>query len=151
MSFLIDKIATKIKLNLIYLYIMIKQGVISLSKKVIENMIDWVENNIEDEPTLGSMANYVCYSEFYCSLKFREYVGISFKEYLLKRKLSLAAIKLTKTNKRILDIALCYGFSSHEAFSRAFRKQFGYSPSYYRLNKPSICLFRRISMEDITP
>ncbi|MGL5675864.1 MAG: helix-turn-helix transcriptional regulator [Cellulosilyticaceae bacterium] len=121
-----------------------------MSVRTIEEMIDWVENNIEKEPTLQCMAEHVCYSKFYSSSKFHEYVGTSFKEYVLKRKLSLAAIKLIKTDERILDIALCYGFSSHEAFSRAFKKYFGYSPNQYRLNKPSIGLYRRANRIDIT-
>ena len=117
-----------------------------MSATTIESMLDWVENNIENVPTLSEMAEHVCYSEFYCSLKFHEYVGMSFKEYVLKRKLSLAAIKLTNTNERILDIATCYGFSSHEAFSRSFKKYFGYSPNQYRITNPSVCLFNRISV-----
>ncbi len=117
-----------------------------MSAITIENMLDWVEKNIEDKPTLGAMAEHVSYSEFYCSLKFHEHVGMSFKEYVLKRKLSLAAIKLSQTDERILDIAISYGFSSQEAFSRAFKKFFGYSPNQYRLNQPSIKLCKRISV-----
>ena len=58
-----------------------------MSVRTIETMLDWVEDNIEDVPTLDKMANYVGYSEFYCSVKFHECVGVSFKEYVLKRKL----------------------------------------------------------------
>ena len=62
-----------------------------MSVKTVEDMIDWIEENIECQPALDKMASHVGYSEFYCSSKFHEYVGISFKEYIVRRKLSLAA------------------------------------------------------------
>ena len=103
-----------------------------MSVKTIESMIDWVENNIEETPTLEAMARYVGYSSYYCSSKFHEVVGISFKEYVQQRKLALAVNELLNTNKRILDIAMQYGFSSNEAFTRAFSKLYGCSPLEYR-------------------
>ncbi len=103
-----------------------------MSVKTIETMIDWVENNIEETPTLEAMAKYVGYSSYYCSSKFHEAVGISFKEYVQQRKLALAVSQLMNTNKRILDIAVQYGFSSNEAFTRAFSKLYGCSPNEYR-------------------
>ncbi|WMJ85942.1 helix-turn-helix transcriptional regulator [Anaerocolumna sp. MB42-C2] len=103
-----------------------------MSVKTIETMINWVEDNIEEGPTLEAMAEYVGYSSYYCSSKFHEVVGISFKEYVRKRKLALAVKELKNTQKRILDIAIQYGFSSNEAFTRAFAKLYGCSPNEYR-------------------
>ena len=115
-----------------------------MSVRTIEDMIDWVENNIESDLALEKMANHVGYSEFYCSAKFHECVGISFKEYVLRRKLSLAAQALIRTDARIIEIALQYGFSSHEAFTRAFKKIYGYSPYQYRRKRPDIPMFEKI-------
>ena len=115
-----------------------------MSVRTIEDMIDWVEQNMEEAPTLDKMADHVGYS------KFHEYVGISFKEYVFKRKLSLAAETLMKTDALIIDIALQYGFSSHEAFSRAFKKTFGYSPNQFRKIKPNVPAFKRIRMTGST-
>ena len=106
-------------------------------------MIDWIEENIEGDPALGKMASHVGYSAFYCSAKFHEYVGISFKEYIVRRRLSLAAEALRNTNTSIIEIALQYGFSSHEAFTRAFKRVYGCPPNRYRLSRPHIPLFER--------
>lgn len=121
-----------------------------MSVRTIEDMIEWVETNMEASPTLDKMADHVGYSEFYCSAKFHEYVGIPFKEYVLKRKLSLAAESLMKTDSLIIDIAMQYGFSSHEAFSRAFKKKFGYPPNQFRKIKPTVPSFERIRIIDST-
>ena len=112
-----------------------------MSIKTIETMIDWVEMNLKDAPTLEKMSEHVGYSSFYCSAKFHEAVGISFKEYVIKRKLTQAAFDLRETNQKIIDIAIKYGFSSNEAFSRAFYKCFGYSPSMFRKAKPKLIFY----------
>lgn len=118
-----------------------------MSVKTIENMIDWVEQNLDSNPTLCNMSEHVGYSTYYCSTKFHEYTGISFKEYVIKRKLSLAAMELLNTKIRIIDVAANYGFSSHEAFSRAFLKVFGFTPSKYRNLQPKVVLYKRIKID----
>lgn len=114
-----------------------------MSVQTINDMINWVEKNIEEDPNLQEMARHVGYSEFYCSSKFHEYVGISFKEYVFRRKLSLAAETLINTDAHIMEIAVKYGFSSNEAFSRAFKKTYGYSPNQFRITKPKIQSFEK--------
>lgn len=110
------------------------KGRVVLSAKTVEKMIEWIEDNLTDSPTLPQMANYVGYSEYYCSAKFHEYTGMTFKEYLAKRRLSAAAETLRSTDSRIIDIAFDFGFSSSEAFSRAFGREYGCSPKKYRSN-----------------
>ena len=62
-------------------------------------------------------------------------ISLAFKEYVLRYKMRQAAQTLEETDSRIIEIAMQYGFSSHEAFTRAFRKVFHCSPSQYRLQK----------------
>lgn len=119
-----------------------------MSVKTINAMLDWVEDHLESEPILPQMALFVGYSECYCSAKFHEYVGISLKEYVFKRKLSCAAAELVHTNRQIIEIALRFGFSSHEAFTRAFKKAYGYSPYQYRKRAAHLSAFERISLDE---
>ncbi len=113
-----------------------------MSKKTIENMLQWIEDNITEGPSLADMSVYVGYSPYYCSSKFHENIGITFKQYISKRRLTLASAEVKATESRFLDIALKYGFSSQEAFSRAFSAAFGCTPSQYR---------RSHKKTDITP
>jgi AraC family multidrug resistance transcriptional activator len=98
----------------------------------MKKMIDWVEENIKENLSLEEMSYYVGYSSFYCSAKFHEYAGVTFKQYIAKRRLSLAKIEIKSNNRKILDIALDYGFSSQEAFTRAFVCTYGCTPYKYR-------------------
>jgi AraC-like DNA-binding protein len=111
-----------------------------LSAITIERMVEWVEDNIRGNPTLSGMSGHVGYSSFYCSTKFHEHVGVTFKQYVAKRRLSLAEEEIKNTDRRFLDIALDYGFSSQEAFTRAFAKAYGCTPYRYRKNMNFIVL-----------
>ena len=122
-----------------------------MSVKTIENMINWVEANLKEEPTLERMSDYVGYSSFYCSAKFHEAVGITFKEYVIRRKLTQAAIEIQESNHRIIDIALKYGFSSNEAFSRAFQKMYGTSPRQFRKALSNITITDNVILHFATP
>ncbi len=118
-----------------------------MSVKTISCMIEWVEDNIGNEPTLDKMADFVGYSEFYCSAKFHEYVGIPFRRYVAHRQLSLAAASLRESDQRIIDIALQYGFSSHEAFTRAFGRAYGCTPGRYRMERPDIPIYEKARID----
>lgn len=80
------------------------------------------------------------YSEFYFSRKFKEISGMKFRDYLRYRRLAFALKELRDTEIGILDIALNYGFSSHEAFTRAFKAAYGITPSEYRQNPIPVVL-----------
>lgn len=114
-----------------------------MSIQTVENMVNWIEVNITRNPTLAEMSNYVGYSQFYCSNKFHEYMGITFKQYLSKRRLTLAAIEVKNTQDRLLDIALKYGFSCQESFTRAFVDAYRYTPNQYRKTSTNIQLYVR--------
>ena len=67
-------------------------------------------------------------SAFYFHRIFSAVIGISPTTYIRNRRLTVAAQEISKNNKSILDIALKYGFESHEAFSRAFKNFHGVVP-----------------------
>ena len=121
-----------------------------MSIKTIEAMVNWVEANLEENPTLEEMSDHVGYSSSYCSTKFHEHVGVSFKDYILKRQLSMAATALINTEYRIIDIAMQHGFSSHEAFTRAFVRTYGVTPFQYRKRVPEIVTFDKVQVDHET-
>ena len=102
--------------------------------EAIQKMIDWIEANITENPTLLEMSQQIGYSPYYCSVQFHKICGMTIKNYISGRKLALAAVELRDTDNRIIDIAVKYGFSSQEALTRAFRGLFGCTPAAYRKN-----------------
>ena len=105
-------------------------------QKQIQVMIEEIDRGIKKQEdaalTLRELSHRLGYSEFYLSRKFKEISGMQFREYLRYRKLAFALKEVRDTETGILDIALRYGFSSHEAFTRAFKETYGITPSEYR-------------------
>ncbi|MGX4599552.1 AraC family transcriptional regulator [Faecalimicrobium sp. JNUCC 81] len=98
--------------------------------KVISQCIEFIEENIKSDLTPELIANECGYSTFHFCRMFNIHQGISLMEYVKKRRLSLAATKLFEGD-RIIDIALDYGFDTHNGFSKAFKKEYGFSPTQY--------------------
>ena len=110
----------------------------------IQNIIDEIDacikNHDGESLALGRLAKNLGYSEFYVSRKFSEISGMSLRDYMRYRRLAFALREMRDTDRGILDIALDYGFSSHEAFTRAFRDAYGINPSEYRKNPVPVVL-----------
>jgi AraC family transcriptional regulator len=83
-----------------------------------------------DLPTLAAVAHF---SPFHFHRLFAAWTGERLGDYLRRRRLEIAAARLiAQPRSTVLDIALAVGFGSAEAFARAFRVQFGCTPSQWR-------------------
>jgi AraC-like DNA-binding protein len=97
-----------------------------------------IRQQSDETVTLGTLAQKLGYTESYVSRKFREISGMQFRDYLRLRRLAFALKELRDTSRGILEIAMDYGFSSHEAFTRAFKEAYGLTPGEYRRKHRSI-------------
>ncbi len=98
----------------------------------MQRLIDWIDEHAIENPGLIEMSKQIGYSPYYCSEQFHRIAGITIKEYMARRRLSMAAMAIRDTNQCLLDIALEYGFSSQSALTRAFVNAFGCTPTAYR-------------------
>lgn len=112
-------------------------------RECVQGMIDYVESHLKEDLTLGDISAHVGYSPFYCSKAFHGQAGICLKDYIRLRRLSLAVLELRDTTRRILDIALDYGYNSQEAFTRSFIDAFAVAPAAYRRRIRPLPLFVR--------
>ncbi|MEH6836918.1 MULTISPECIES: AraC family transcriptional regulator [Falsihalocynthiibacter] len=110
--------------------------------------IDFVEKNMFEPIDIHDMAKASHYSTYHFCRIFRSLVGDAPKEYLRKRRLTIAAQRLAKGESSILDIALSCQFESHAAFTRAFKQLFKTTPEQYRENADP---FRLIYKDQFSP
>ena len=111
--------------------------------EAIQKMIYWIEDNLTENPSLLNMSKQIGYSPYYCSTKFHEIVGMTIKSYISGRRLAKATLAIRDTKERILDIAICYGYSSQEALTRAFMSAYGCTPAAYRRKPVPVALSNR--------
>ncbi len=108
--------------------------------EAIRSMAGWIEAHIMEPGTLADMARAIGYSPTYCSTQFHRHMGMTLREYTMQRRLYHAAIAIRDSDARLIDIAMMYGYSSHEALTAAFRHAYGVTPSEYRRSKRMIRL-----------
>ena len=121
-------------------------------RRQIQQVVDTIDESIiahnDEALTLRALAERLGYSEFHMTRKFREISGMSLRDYLRRRKLAFALKEVRDSERSFLDIALDYGFSSHEAFTRAFRTLYGVTPSDYRKDPRPVILRTKINPFD---
>lgn len=97
----------------------------------MNRVLDYIEKHLEEKITNGQLADIAGYSEYHFLQLFKGHTGETVMEYICRRRLFRAMDEIV-AGGRIIDAAFRYGFESHSAFSRAFKREFGFSPSLLR-------------------
>ena len=106
--------------------------------KIIEKGISYLETDYKLEKSVSDIAAMCSVSENYFRRLFKEYSGISPKEYILRAKIDKAKLRLYEENIPISEIADICGFPDTAYFCRLFKKRTGVSPLSYRKLKKYI-------------
>ena len=113
---------------------------------VLMTALEYIEVHLGDEIKTEDIASACFCSKSTLEKLFRNVYNISVHEYIIRRRMMLAAKKLSLHPKlSILDVALEYGYSTHESFARAFEKIWNCKPSEFRTAKYTE-LFPRLSV-----
>lgn len=97
-----------------------------------------IEKQIHEKLTVETLADSIPLSKYHYQRMFRDVVGESVMQYVTRRRLALAAAELAEEETTVLEIALKYGYDSHEGFTRSFRAHMGVTPTEYRKYHQSI-------------
>jgi AraC family transcriptional regulator len=114
----------------------------------IDRTVWYVESHLNRTVSLDDTAKIAGLSKFALARAFLATTGHTVLAYARARRLSEAAKSLEEGAPSILDVALSVGYASHEAFSRAFRGQFGVTPVEARHRRHSLLLTEAIDMSN---
>lgn len=99
-------------------------------RKSIQNSLDFIEENLKAQITAAELSERAGYSLFHYYRLFQPAVGMPVMQYILRRRLLHAIYEIHGGRKRI-DVILEYGFETYAGFYKAFRREFGCTPSVY--------------------
>lgn len=98
----------------------------------IQVAIDMLEMDLAGGVAAGVAAQEAGMSVRSFHRYFPSVTGYRFGEYARKRRLSVALDRLATSDTTILAVAVESGYDSHEAFTRAFKNEFGVTPRQFR-------------------
>lgn len=116
------------------------------SISVLTCVLDYIENNLCDGVTQEDIAAHCSYSISSLQKMFKHVFHLGISDYITRRRITAASKELLETDSNILDIALKYGYNSHEVFSRAFSRIWGETPSQFRRKRQFSEIYPKLDM-----
>ncbi|MEK1939986.1 MAG: AraC family transcriptional regulator, partial [Pseudomonas sp.] len=96
-------------------------------------VLAYIEANLDGDLSVKALSQVASFSAFHFHRQFSAFVGVTVSRYVQLMRLRRAAHRLVaRADYSVLSAALDAGFESPEAFSRAFRRAFGLSPSAFK-------------------
>lgn len=100
--------------------------------EAIQHSIDYIEEHLDEKMQIEELAKVASLSQFYYQRLFHRLIHKTPMEYIRLRRLATAALYMRENHKKIIEIALDFGFENHETFTRAFKETYGMTPEQYR-------------------
>lgn len=103
-----------------------------LSKRALKIAMEAIEEDLEGDLSLASLAQILDMGTTRLSSGFRDATGQSIHQYVLERRVDRARELIEKGDMELVDIAFAVGFSSQSHMTAVFRAQLGITPGKYR-------------------
>lgn len=98
----------------------------------IKDAMDYIDANLAEPFTLRDVAGHAHLNPSYFSVLFKEQVGLTFSEYVTRRRLQKAKEMLLQTKLPVAEIAERVGYQSAKYFGKIFKQYEGGSPGQFR-------------------
>lgn len=113
----------------------------------MNNALAYIEEHLTEDIDYREISKIAYCSEYHFKRMFSFLSGISLSEYIRRRRLTLAALDLKDSDLRIIDVAVKYGYSSADSFSRAFHSIHGILPSEARSEYTLLKAYPRMTFQ----
>ncbi|WP_135555290.1 AraC family transcriptional regulator [Paenibacillus cymbidii] len=117
---------------------------------LLKNMNDalaYIEKSLENDLDMAEVAKIARCSEFHFKKMFSYLAGITLLEYVRRRRLTMAGLELMSQPRKVIDVAVKYGYHSPDSFAKAFYQLHGINPSEVNKSGKSLKSFPRMTFQ----
>ncbi|MFD8781813.1 GyrI-like domain-containing protein [Kitasatospora sp. NPDC059599] len=111
----------------------------------LNRAMDHIERHLDGEVDAAELARIAMTSEYHFRRLFSMLAGMPLSEYVRRRRLTVAGAEVLDGGRTLLDVAVRYGYTSGEAFARAFRAMHGVGPGEARRDGATLISQPRMS------
>jgi AraC family transcriptional regulator len=133
----VDSLKTALLIHLLRNYANLQQPIREyaggLSRQKLQQTIEFINESLAEDLTVAAIAEQVGMSQYYFARLFKQSMGLSPYQYVMRLRVEKAALLLRTTSSSIAAIAAQTGFSNQNQFTIQFRKFMGATPSHYRM------------------
>jgi AraC family transcriptional regulator len=97
--------------------------------------VSYIKENIRENLSLDLLSDKACLSKSHFSRCFKNELGLSQSDFILKERLKLAKQYLTQTSYQIKEVCFMAGFNNINYFIRAFKQEYKKTPNAFRTEK----------------
>jgi len=115
--------------------------------KDINNAIEYIEDNLGSNISIDEIAKVAFTSRYHFQRMFHALTGVTLTEYIRNRRLTLAGEELSSKDVKIIDVAAKYGYESPDAFTKAFQRLHGSTPSTIKKGNSRLKSFPKLSFQ----
>jgi len=103
-------------------------------------VLPYLQRHFHEKIVLSDLARTCDMNSFEFSRCFRREQGVTFRDYLMRLRIEVAARRLRRDGQSVLDVACSVGFNDPSQFARLFRRHMGVTPTGYRIEQaPALC------------
>ncbi|MCB0037058.1 MAG: AraC family transcriptional regulator, partial [Anaerolineales bacterium] len=113
----------------------------------LNQALTYIEENLADEIDFDQVEQLALCSEYHFRRMFSFLAGVSLSEYIRRRRLTLAAFELIHSEALVIDVALKYGYSSPDSFTRAFQGLHGVTPTEAKIGGRPLKAYPRMTFQ----
>ncbi len=128
------------------LYTLMEVRILEIIKE-INNAIEYIEDNLGSNISIDEIAKVALTSRYHFQRMFHALTGVTLTEYIRNRRLTLAGEELSSKDVKIIDVAAKYGYESPDAFTKAFQRLHGSTPSMIKKGNTRLKSFPKLSFQ----
>ncbi len=103
-----------------------------LSQRKLQQAIEYINEHLAEDLSIAAIADELAMSQYYFSRMFKQSMGVSPYQYVMRQRIERAKYLLRTTARSVAAIAMQVGFSNQNQLAIQFRKLTGTTPSNYR-------------------
>lgn len=113
------------------------QYITTAYQKRMHKVFQFIDTHLTEDLTLDKVAEVAMYSPYHFHRIFKEITGEPLSTFIARIRLEKAALVLMRKQTVVVtELATEFGFNSNTAFTRAFKKRYGMSPTQFRRELP---------------
>ncbi len=103
----------------------------------LNRVFEFIDENLDSNLSLKEVAKVAFFSPYHFHRIFKQLTGETLNEFITRRRIERSVSDILHRNVSISEIAHAYGFSDNSAYTKAFKKYYGISPSEFKRQNPN--------------